>query len=86
MIHYCNEQNGDLHILILDNLKESITNNLNEFQNMTREDVFNHRKNKFLTIGRNRGFISHLDEVGTLSIKKNKINIFVEKLIRNLLK
>ena len=69
--------------LILDNVRKSIENNLNEFLNMTREDVLNHRKDKFLKIGRNKGFVSQLDDISTLSMKKNKINIFIEKFFRN---
>jgi acetyl-CoA carboxylase carboxyl transferase subunit alpha len=68
---------------ILDNVKKSIEDNLNEFLNMTREDVLNHRKDKFLKIGRNKGFVSQLDDISTLSMKKNKINIFIEKFFRN---
>ena len=64
--------------LILNNVRKSIENNLNEFSNMSGDEVFNHRKNKFLMIGRSKGFISHLDDLSTLSIKKNKINIFIE--------
>ena len=44
--------------LVLKNVKNLLTNNLNEFNNMSREEVVSHRKNKFLSIGRNRGFIS----------------------------
>ena len=69
--------------LILDNVKKSIEDNLNEFLNMTREDVLNHRKDKFLKIGRNKGFVSQLDDISILSMKKNKINIFIEKIFRN---
>ena len=68
---------------ILDNVKKSIENNLNEFVNMNRDETFNHRKNKFLTIGRSKGFVSHLDELNTLSIKKNKINIFIENYFKS---
>ena len=69
--------------LILDNVRISIENNLNEFINMTGEEVFNHRKNKFLTIGRNKGFVSQLDDLSTLSMKKNKINIFIENFLKS---
>ncbi len=69
--------------LILDNVRKSIKKNLNEFFNMTREEVLNHRKNKFLTIGRNEGFISHLDDSSTLTIKKNKVNIFIESFFKS---
>ena len=64
--------------LILDNVRKSIEKNLNEFLDMSREDILDHRKNKFLTIGRNKGFVSQLDDLSTLSMKKNKINIFIE--------
>ena len=49
--------------LILHNIKESIIKNLKEFQGMNREEILNHRKNKFLKIGRNKGFVSQLDDI-----------------------
>ena len=68
--------------LILDNVRRSIEVNLNEFLNMTRDDVLNHRKSKFLKIGRNEGFVSQLDDLDTLSMKKNKINILIENFFK----
>ena len=69
--------------LILVNVKKSIEVNLNKFLNMTSEEIFNHRKNKFLEIGRSKGFVSQLDDISTLSMKKNKINIFIENFFKN---
>ena len=69
--------------LILDNVRKSIESNLNEFSSMSGEEVLNHRKNKFLTIGRSKGFVSQLDDLSTLSLKKNKINIFFEKFSKS---
>jgi acetyl-CoA carboxylase carboxyl transferase subunit alpha len=69
--------------LILDNVRKSIEKNLNEFFNMSREEIFNHRKNKFLTIGRSKGFVSQLDDLSTLSMKENKSNIFLRNLFRS---
>jgi len=69
--------------LILDNVRKSIENNLNEFLNMGSDEIFNHRKNKFLKIGRNKGFISQLDNLNTLSMKKNKLNIFIENYFKS---
>ena len=40
-------------------------------------------EDKFLKIGRNKGFVSQLDDISTLSMKRNKINIFIEKFFRN---
>ena len=69
--------------LILDNVRKSIENNLKEFLNMNGEDILNHRKNKFLKIGRSKGFVSQLDDISALSMKKNKINVFIEKFFRD---
>ncbi|MDC0617901.1 acetyl-CoA carboxylase carboxyltransferase subunit alpha [Candidatus Pelagibacter sp.] len=65
--------------LILDNVRRSITNNLNEFENMSGEEIFSHRKNKFLSIGRTKGFVSQPDNLSALNMKKNKLNSFIEK-------
>jgi len=69
--------------LILDNVKKSIESNLNEFLNMSGDEILNHRKNKFLTIGRSKGFVSQLDDLNALSMKKNKINIFIESFFKS---
>ena len=69
--------------LILDNVRKSIEINLNEFFNMSGDEVLNHRKNKFLTIGRSKGFVSKLDDLSELSLKKNKINTFIENLLKS---
>ena len=50
---------------------------------MSREQIFNQRKDKFLKIGRNKGFVSQLDDISTLSMKKNNINIFIDKIFKN---
>jgi len=69
--------------LILDNVKKSIESNLNEFFNMSEDEILNHRKNKFLTIGRSKGFVSQLDDLSALSMKKNKVNIFIENFFQS---
>jgi acetyl-CoA carboxylase carboxyl transferase subunit alpha len=69
--------------LILDNVRKSIENNLNKFLNMTRDEILNHRKNKFLQIGRNKGFVTQLDDLSTLSMKENKINVFIDKFFKS---
>tara|TARA_B110001452_G_scaffold211904_1_gene182440 strand:+ start:29 stop:1132 length:1104 start_codon:yes stop_codon:yes gene_type:complete len=69
--------------LILDNVRKSIEKNLNQFINMTREEVLSHRKNKFLTIGRSKGFVSQLDDLSKLSMKKSKINVFIENYLKS---
>jgi acetyl-CoA carboxylase carboxyl transferase subunit alpha len=69
--------------LILDNVRKSIESNLNEFFNMSGDEVLNHRKNKFLTIGRSKGFVAQLDDLSALSMKKNKINRFIENFFKS---
>jgi len=69
--------------LILDNVRKSIEKNLSKFLDMSGEEIFNHRKNKFLTIGRSKGFVSQLDDLSTLSMKENKVNIFVKNFFRS---
>ena len=69
--------------LILENVRVSIRNNLNEFFNMSKDEVLNHRKNKFLTIGRSKGFVTQLDDLSTLSMKENKINTLIEKFFKS---
>jgi len=69
--------------LILKNVRKSIESNLNEFFNMNGDEVLNHRKNKFLSIGRSKGFVSQLDDLSSLSLKKNKINILLENFFKS---
>ena len=59
--------------LILENVKKSIESNLNEFFNLTGDEIFKQRKNKFLKIGRNKGFTSSSDDSTNLTVKKNNI-------------
>jgi acetyl-CoA carboxylase carboxyl transferase subunit alpha len=69
--------------LILENVKKSIENNLNEFFDMSGEEILNHRKNKFLQIGRSKGFVGQLDDLSTLSLKKNKINTLIKNFFKS---
>ena len=69
--------------LVLVNVRKSIESNLNKFLNMTGDEILSHRKNKFLAIGRSKGFVNYSDDVGTLSMKKNKLNIFIEEFFRS---
>ena len=60
--------------LILKNVRESIIRNLDRFKNMTEEEIFNERKNKYLKIGRNKGFIENTNELSSLKPDKNKLS------------
>ena len=60
--------------IILNNVKESLANNLNYFDELKGEEIMNERKNKFLKIGRNDGFMNSSEDVSTLTIKKNNFD------------
>ena len=65
--------------LILSSIRESISKNLNTFQDMSTEEILEQRKNKFLKIGRSKGFISNLENLSSLESKKNAIEKFFNK-------
>ena len=64
--------------LILDNIRDSIKKNLEFFSTMGKNEIINHRKNKFLSIGRNKGFAIQTDSE-KLSMKKGVL----DKLIKD---
>ncbi len=66
--------------LILENVKFSIKNNLNEFSSLSRDQIYNKRKEKFLMIGRNKGFITSSSSQDSLSIKANSFFNFLNKV------
>ena len=59
---------------MLENLRDSISKNLNYFKDLSSEEIMNERKNKFLKIGRNQGFISNSEDLSTLTIKNNNFD------------
>jgi acetyl-CoA carboxylase carboxyl transferase subunit alpha len=65
--------------LILSNVRDSISKNLNIFQEMSAEEILDQRKNKFLKIGRSKGFISNPENLSSLDHKRN----FMEQLFNN---
>ena len=72
--------------LILDNVRSSISKNLNLFENLDKDEIVMQRKNKFLSIGRNKGFTSKTNILDNLSMKQSffdklKIKIKADKKI-----
>ena len=60
---------------IASDLKHSITKNLKSFENLSKEEIYDHRKAKFLQIGRGQGFNKSTNiEGGGLSYKDSKLN------------
>ena len=69
--------------LILNNVRNSLKNSFHELGLMSRDEIFLHRKNKFLTIGRTRGFVEQLDDINSLSIKLNLLDKFKVMITKN---
>ena len=68
--------------LILKNVRNSLINNLAFFENMEGEEIFNQRKNRFLSIGRNKGFVSQTQINQNLSMQittTQKIKNLIDK-------
>ena len=65
--------------LMLVNLRTSITKNLDYFKELSSEEIMNERKNKFLKIGRNKGFINNSEDLSSLTMKSN----YVDKIFKS---
>ena len=65
--------------LMLENLRTSITKNLDFFKELSSEEIMNERKNKFLKIGRNKGFINNSEDLSSLTMKSN----YVDKIFKS---
>ena len=69
---------------IASDIKHSIIKNLKNFENFSKDEIYDHRKAKFLQIGRNQGFSksSSLNGDG-LSYKENGLRKFETHLKKN---
>jgi acetyl-CoA carboxylase carboxyl transferase subunit alpha len=65
--------------LCLNNVRESIQKNLDEMESMSRDEIFYHRKNKFLSIGRSKGFSSALEVDKNLTMKESLLQKIILK-------
>ena len=72
---------------IAENIKNSIIKNLKSFKNFSKDEVYDHRKTKFLQIGRDQGFSksTNLNNTGLSykdsSLQKIKIHLDKNKLV-----
>ena len=64
--------------LILENVRDALNKNLENFKQMSPEEIFDGRKNKFLKIGRSKGFMSNLNELSSLNLEKSNFNHFLK--------
>jgi len=69
--------------LILDNVRTSLRNNLAIFANMNKDEILMQRKNKFLSIGRAKGFTSHSGVSESLSMKISMLDNIKTNILKN---
>ena len=60
--------------LILENVKKTLTKNLEYFKTLSESEIYNERKNKFLKIGRGKGFMTNPEDLSSLKIQENKFD------------
>ena len=60
--------------ITLQNLKESISKNLEYFKTLSSDEIYNQRKSKFLKIGRNKGFMNNLEDLSSLKPIEKSFN------------
>lgn len=68
---------------ILSNVESAIKKNLDEFKYMSREDIFNHRKNKFLSIGRDGGLLKNSKDNDSLISNQRNYNNILSNIKKN---
>ncbi len=80
------EPNGGAHRdhdLILEYVRNSLVKNLIFFENMNGKEILAHRKNKFLSIGRTKGFLSQTNINEDLSMKTSFFKKLKIKILNN---
>ena len=70
--------------IIAADIKHSIIKNLNSFENLSKEEIYDHRKTKFLQIGRDQGFSKSSNIEGSgLSYQDSNIQKLVSHIVKN---
>ena len=70
--------------IIAADIKHSIIKNLKSFENFSKEEIYDHRKTKFLQIGRDQGFSKSSSlEGGGLSYKDTNIQKLLSHINKN---
>ena len=64
-------------------IKHAIIKNLRSFENFSKEEVYDHRKAKFLKIGRDRGFSKSSDLDKGLSYRESGIQKIRTHIVKN---
>ena len=64
--------------IMLQNLKESLSKNLELFKTLSSDEIYNQRKSKFLKIGRSKGFMNNLEDLSSLEPIEKTFNQILE--------
>ena len=68
------EPSGGAHrnkYLVIDELKIAIRKNLDELSKLSKEDILNQRKQKFLSMGRKKRFVINADNLDKMTVEEN---------------
>jgi len=68
---------------LLNEVKKTISQNLLELSSLNREDILNHRKKKFLLIGRSKGINVDVKKVDTMIMQESILSNLKDKIYRN---
>jgi len=68
---------------ILENVRKSLIKNLIFFENMSAEEIVNQRKNKFLSIGRGKGFKTAASMKQGISMQQTLLQKLKNRIINN---
>ena len=70
---------------LLDEIKKSIRKNLKELSELSREDILDHRKQKFLSIGRDKGLLKDIDNKDKMTMEESIFSNFKQKINKNIM-
>ena len=70
--------------IIAEDIKHTIIKNLREFENLSKDEIYDHRKSKFLKIGRDQGFSKSTDsDKGGLSYSESSLDKLKSNIVKN---
>ena len=56
---------------------------MRELSELSREDILNHRKQKFLSIGRKKGLVQNIDSRDRMTMEENVFSNLKQKINKN---
>ena len=68
---------------IAEDIKHTIIKNLREFENLSKDEIYDHRKSKFLKIGRDQGFSKSTDSDKGLSYSESYFDKLKSNIVKN---